>query len=183
MLTLFSFNSHASNNTDALFSAISTRLSYMEDVAIFKINNKRPIEDLEREEFVIKNASESAEKLGLDKNSITGFYAAQISAAKAIQYRYRADLLHKQSMHQYNDLSESMKRHIIYNTRDLNTEIRPELIRLGKEINQRLAHYLQAGHTFSEKNWPDFQKHLALRYLSQVDKRSLFDALGQIEYK
>lgn len=122
MLALFSFNSHSSDKTEALFSAISARLSYMEDVVIFKINNKQPIEDVEREEFVLKSASESAEKLGLDKRSITGFYAAQISAAKAIQYRYRADLLHQQNMHRYNNLSESMKKHIVYSPRDLNTE-------------------------------------------------------------
>ncbi len=67
----------------------------MEDVALYKSNNNQAIKDKERELFIINNASLSAEKQGLNKESVIAFFRAQISAAKAIQYRYRADLLSK----------------------------------------------------------------------------------------
>ncbi|WP_234912755.1 gamma subclass chorismate mutase AroQ, partial [Vibrio anguillarum] len=85
--SLISFNSIASVTSQDLFTAINLRLSYMEDVALYKAYNNEPIEDTKREAIVINNASISAEKEGLNKESVVDFFSAQISAAKAIQYR------------------------------------------------------------------------------------------------
>lgn len=165
-IALFSFSSFAASTATELFLTINLRLSYMEEVALYKANNNKPIEDVVREAIVIEKASLSAEKEGLDKQSVINFFKSQISAAKAIQYRYRADLL--------NEVTVSTPK-------DLNTVIRPELIKLGKKINAELAQYLQEGGTFSKKDLVPFKTVLNLRYLTDADKEALFNGLTQIQ--
>lgn len=165
-LSLLSFNTLAISAPTDLFSSINLRLSYMEDVSLYKANNNKPIEDIEREVLVIERASQSAEKFGLNKQSIAGFFQAQISAAKAIQYRYRADLLSQPERS---------------TPRDLENVIRPELIKLGKKINSDIAEYLKEGGAFYEKDYVTFKKTLDSRYLSDADKEALFKALAQIK--
>ena len=97
--------STAGPDPSAVFSAINERLSYMEDVALFKANHQRPIEDIKREAFVIEKAAKSAQEFGLNRESIVAFFTSQISAAKAIQYRYRADLLSQPSSKKPRDLT------------------------------------------------------------------------------
>jgi chorismate mutase len=167
VILLFSYSSIATSITPTeLFSTINLRLSYMEDVALYKANNNKPIEDIVREAVVIEKASISAEKEGLDKQSVIDFFKSQISAAKAIQYRYRADLL--------NEPTTSTPR-------NLNTVIRPRLIKLEKKINTELAHYLQEGGTFSKKHLVLFKATLNSRYLTDTDKEALFKGLTQIQ--
>lgn len=94
LFVIFSFHANAEENAaSTLFKTINDRLSYMEDVALFKAVNHLPIEDSVREKKVIANAKTSAASKGLDPDSVEAFFEAQISVAKAIQYRYRADLL------------------------------------------------------------------------------------------
>ena len=162
---LISFNSFATNTPKELFSTINLRLSYMEDVALYKNNNSTPIEDRKSEAIVIKNASLSAEKEGLNKESVIEFFSAQISVAKAIQYRYRADLLSKPTDKE---------------PRDLETIIRPNLIKLGKDINTELARYLREGGVFSKVEFKIFENTLDSRYLTRSDKEMLFNALTKI---
>ncbi|CQD34651.1 chorismate mutase [Yersinia mollaretii] len=78
---------------------INARLSYMKDVAGYKAENHLPIEDIAQEEKVIDKALAEAESLGLNAASIKPFMVAQINAAKAIQYRYRADWLSQPETH------------------------------------------------------------------------------------
>ncbi|SIO95931.1 chorismate mutase [Vibrio spartinae] len=164
-VALLSFNVFATPTPAELFSTINLRLSYMEDVALYKAIHRKPIEDLEREAVVIEKASLSAEKEGLDKHSVIGFFKAQIAAAKAIQYRYRADLLSQPETG---------------TPRDLKTVIRPELIKLGKQINTDIAHYLHDGGVFSANDLATFKATLNSKYLTDADKKALFDALTQI---
>ncbi len=96
------------------------------------------------------------------------FFKAQISAAKAIQYRYRADLL-----------SHPVKKE----PRDLKTVIRPALIKLGGQINSEMAGFLAEGGELTEKDWPSFKQTLQQQYLNAGDKRMLFDALSKVELK
>ncbi len=163
--SLISFNSIASVTSQDLFTAINLRLSYMEDVALFKAYNNEPIEDTKREAIVINNASISAEKEGLNKESVVDFFSAQISAAKAIQYRYRADLL----------TTSTDKK-----PKDLETVIRPELIKLGKDINTKIAQYLREGGSFTKDELEVFKATLKSRYLKESDKELLFDSLTKI---
>lgn len=163
--SLISFNSIASVTSQDLFTAINLRLSYMEDVALYKAYNNEPIEDTKREAIVINNASISAEKEGLNKESVVDFFSAQISAAKAIQYRYRADLL----------TTSTDKK-----PKDLETVIRPELIKLGKDINTKIAQYLREGGSFTKDELAVFKATLKSRYLKESDKELLFDSLTKI---
>ena len=168
LLTLFSFSCFAAPTSDKLFSVINERLSYMEDVALFKAQKHKAIEDIKREEVVIAKASASAAKAGLNEGSVVAFFKAQISAAKAIQYRYRADLL-----------SHPVKKE----PRDLKTVIRPALIKLGGQINSEMAGFLAEGGELTEKDWPSFKQTLQQQYLNAGDKRMLFDALSKVELK
>lgn len=163
--SLISFNSIASVTSQDLFTAINLRLSYMEDVALYKAYNNEPIEDTKREAIVINNARISAEKEGLNKESVVDFFSAQISAAKAIQYRYRADLL----------TTSTDKK-----PKDLETVIRPELIKLGKDINTKIAQYLREGGSFTKDELEVFKATLKSRYLKESDKELLFDSLTKI---
>ncbi len=163
--SLISFNSIASVTSQDLFTAINLRLSYMEDVALYKAYKNEPIEDTKREAIVINNASISAEKEGLNKESVVDFFSAQISAAKAIQYRYRADLL----------TTSTDKK-----PKDLETVIRPELIKLGKDINTKIAQYLREGGSFTKDELEVFKATLKSRYLKESDKELLFDSLTKI---
>lgn len=74
-------------------SLINQRLSHMKDVAGYKAQHHLAIEDLPQEAKVLANSVAEAEKLGLDGESVKPFIQAQMDAAKAIQYRYRADWL------------------------------------------------------------------------------------------
>ncbi|EKF9231171.1 gamma subclass chorismate mutase AroQ [Vibrio cholerae] len=163
--SLISFNSIASVTSQDLFTDINLRLSYMEDVALYKAYNNEPIEDTKREAIVINNARISAEKEGLNKESVVDFFSAQISAAKAIQYRYRADLL----------TTSTDKK-----PKDLETVIRPELIKLGKDINTKIAQYLREGGSFTKDELEVFKATLKSRYLKESDKELLFDSLTKI---
>ncbi|WP_367989050.1 chorismate mutase [Vibrio sp. NTOU-M3] len=166
LLTLLTFNAYSAPTPDALFSTINERLSFMEDVALFKANHGKAIEDIKREEVVIENASIAAEKVGLDKQSVVGFFQAQISAAKAIQYRYRADLLTSPETR---------------TPRDLQTVVRPELIKLGKQINHELADFLKQGGKLTTQDNAKFSATIRSPYLTQADKQALFNALTQIQ--
>lgn len=65
----------------------------MKDVAGYKAYNHLAIEDLSQEAKVLSSSMLEAEKLMLDGESVKPFIQAQMDAAKAIQYRYRADWL------------------------------------------------------------------------------------------
>ncbi|KFI10887.1 gamma subclass chorismate mutase AroQ [Vibrio coralliilyticus] len=163
---VMSFQVFASPTKTDIFSTIDHRLSYMEDVALHKANNGIAVEDKKRDAVVIESASVAAEKEGLDKQSVEAFFAAQISAAKAIQFRYRADLLTAQETR---------------TPRDLKTVIRPELIKLGQEITSGIAEYLDEGGEFKQSDWPTFQAAINERYLTDADKKALFAALVLIK--
>ncbi|MBQ4848234.1 chorismate mutase [Pseudoalteromonas sp. MMG013] len=151
--------------TTETFNTINKRLSYMQDIALYKANNHLAIEDIARENIVITASSNSAAKIGLDKESVKAFFIAQISAAKAVQYRYRADLLSNKTSHK---------------PRDLNTIIRPQLIELGSKINTQIAYCLKHGQPFTADQETGFINALTVDYLSNSDKKKLFNALINI---
>ncbi|QUM81972.1 hypothetical protein HWV01_17640 [Moritella sp. 5] len=56
----------------------------MEDVALYKVNNNKPIEDITREEIIIGKAIQSANKVGLDKQTLfTALTLIKASAEEA----------------------------------------------------------------------------------------------------
>lgn len=138
----------------------------MEDVALYKALHYKAIEDVEREVKVIKSASQAAEKAGLKSNSVEAFFKAQIAVAKAIQYRYRADLLSQPTMRE---------------PLDLQSIVRPKLIALGAKTNQLLARHLTQHGAFSDADFTLFSQSISVKYVSDADKRMLFNALKHIE--
>jgi chorismate mutase len=149
----------------SLFQAIDERLGYMEDVALFKAQNQIPIEDIEREEIVLSDAKELAARLGLDPNSMERFFIAQISAAKAIQYRYRAELL---------------TREMPTKSIGLQSNIRPALDRLGSDIVTLFARLLQSQSAMEGESRDRFMSILQARLLADTEREALFDAMLEV---
>ena len=105
---------------------LQQRLGHMKDVAAYKWHHNLPVEDLKREEVVLRNASIQGLKYGLRVESNEHFFQLQIDAAKEIQ-RYWFDRWDSNP-----DLSPGL-------VPDLNNEIRPALIELGNQITRALS--------------------------------------------
>ena len=150
------------SDIETLFQLINERLSYMEHVALYKDKTKTPIEDIQREAVVIGDAVESANELGLYGPSVESFFRAQISVAKAIQYRYRADWL-----------STPPK----FIPLDLQQVIRPKLSELGESIVKELATFYLDGGQISDEHRNLFDDTIRIENISAQDKARLFDIL------
>jgi len=161
-LFLGSLRAEALNTQTLLFHAIDERLSHMEDVALFKAQNQIPVEDIEREKIVLSDSRELANLFGLEPESMEGFFQAQINTAKAIQYRFRAEL---------------QTAVIPTDAIDLSSEIRPALDRLGKEIVVLFSKLLQEPHALHEGSRTSFMQILDRRLLDDADKNALFNAM------
>lgn len=166
LLSIFALPTNADVTSIELFRTINERLSYMEDVVLFKIKNHLPIEDIQRENVVIDNAKVFATEQGFDSEIVEDFFHAQISVAKAIQYRYRADLLSQPSFRQQ---------------RDLQKEVRPALIRLGNQIIEQMAVYCRNHGGFQEAQFDEFSGAITVRYVTEADKQLLFRALLRVK--
>ena len=145
-----------------LFSTIDERLSYMESVALYKAQNQLPIEDMAREEIVVAEAKRAAHREGLNPDSTEALFKAQISVAKAIQYRYRAELL-------------SAPNPLV--AIDLDRTIRPAITALGDRIVILLSDYLNDTGTIKPNDIEQFKLAIQNRFVSEADKKLLFNAL------
>ena len=148
-----------------IFSLINERLSYMEDVALYKDQNNLPVEDLEREKIVIENAVAAATEIGLIGSSIESFFNVQIKVAKAIQYRSIA-----------NWISEPTNR----KASDLVSDIRPALTSLGDDIVNGLLEYLVTRGPIQESQRGSFHLSISIQNVSTADKDLLFDSLLRV---
>jgi chorismate mutase len=99
--------------------------------------------------------------LGLEPASVRPFIAAQMDAAKAIQYRYRADWLASPEPG--------------WQPRPL-AQVRPQIAQLSSQILQRLAERLRTG-PLGEADRAAFMASVDQVNLSAADKRRLADAL------
>jgi len=170
-LTLFTTEAVFASEQSRAFSAIIKRLSYMQDVALYKFHNGLPVENKQREEKVLRNALNDAEQNGLSPETMALFFEAQISVAKAIQHRYLADLL-------------SSPSNLIPDPQGLNKEIRPALLRLGKEITIQISQIVTTTGPFKVKDWENFRSVIGnTKYVSESDVKLLFNALIAIKPK
>lgn len=156
----------ADTMSNGIFQLINQRLNYMQDVALSKAKSHSAIEDLAREKQVLEKALVDAQQAGLQPDSIVGFFQAQMDAAKAIQYRYRADWL---STHPENS-----------EYRDLASEVRPKLLELDDEIVVRISEYLKGGGSFDNNLQKDFVRTVNTKHLSENDKKKMFESLQRI---
>lgn len=141
-----------------LFGAINERLGYMQAVAAWKLDNQRPVEDLKREQVVLDAARGQAAEIGLSKDSVTGFFQAQIEAAKDIQTCW---------IGRWNDGAARPT-----DVPDLIEEVRPALLSLGKDILT-----LMAAETVTEEDRQAFSEAITVDCLPDDAREALFEGL------
>lgn len=145
---------------------INQRLSLMKDVAGYKAKNHLAIEDFAQEDKVLSSTMLQAEKLGLDGDSVRFFVQAQMDAAKAIQYRYRADWL-----------SQPEKG---WEPQPLDL-VRSKISLLSAAILTDISAKLTKGGQFTDK--ADFMKRVDQTNLKDSDKERLWESLKKITLK
>lgn len=148
-------------NTVTIGDLVNQRLSLMKVVAGYKAQQHLPIEDVAQEARVLASSQVEAARLGLEAVSVRPFIAAQMDAAKAIQYRYRADWL---ASPEKGGQPCSLDG------------VRQQIAELSSRILQLLAKRLQNG-PLTEADRGAFHQAVNQFNLSEVDKERLFDAL------
>ena len=106
---------------DKLLKLIQQRLLIAHDVARWKWNQKRPIEDLKREQELLLKVRQQATTHSLEPDRVAAFFQAQIEAGKLIQ---TADFQNWQN--------QGIKS--FANVPDLNQTLRPSLDKLNTEF-------------------------------------------------
>ncbi|SPL68841.1 chorismate mutase [Acinetobacter stercoris] len=151
-----------------LIDLINARLGLMKDVAGSKAIHYQAIEDLAQEDKVLQATLNQAAQKGIDSSSIQPFIIAQMDAAKAIQYRYRADWLAEPETN--------------WQPKDLNS-VRSEISQLSSDIVDSIANELyrqgNLDHFASEK----YKHRLNQKNLSSADKSRLLSTLKQIHLR
>ncbi|MFO0845529.1 MAG: gamma subclass chorismate mutase AroQ [Gemmataceae bacterium] len=71
---------------EKLLGLMNERLGLMHDVARWKWNERRPIDDPERERALLDEVARRGEERGLDPGFVRAFFADQIEAAKEVQH-------------------------------------------------------------------------------------------------
>jgi len=164
-------DAQVNQKVDDLFTVINQRLSYMPSVAAYKWQNNLAIESLERERKVLQSATQQAEKLGLEPEAIEAFFKIQIEIAKEVQ-RYWFGRW-QQGIDQ---------EKIAAYSKDLKTEIRPALIRLGDDITDSI---LDAQHLINNPRYSKLVlsrgKHIiSIAGVSEKRKEALVLSLQKI---
>ncbi|PYE86444.1 chorismate mutase [Phyllobacterium leguminum] len=150
-----------------LFNLINQRLSYMKAVAAYKATAHSPVEDIAQEKKVVEKSTEQARKIGLDPKSVGPFLKAQIDAAKAIQYRYRADWL---------SVPEKKQQTVPLDI------LRSRIAKTGDAILTELHTVLSQG-GMKPGDLALFDNAVTEPNLSATDKQKLFDALLEVKLK
>ncbi|MDV5354793.1 chorismate mutase [Enterobacter asburiae] len=169
MLATLSFSATAAVTADAsLGKLINERLSWMKDVAGAKAQHHQAIEDLAQEQKVLERAVIDAESLGLNGESVKPFIQAQMDAAKAIQYRYRADWLAAPEAN--------------WQPRPLD-EVRKQISELSDRILRKVAEHLKASGMLSDADKEEFMRTVQQHNLTGRDKARMWQAMESITLK
>ncbi len=147
---------------------IDERLSYMKDVSGYKAQNHLAIEDLTQEKKVLEKAVADANSLGIEGRTVKHFVQAQMDAAKAIQYRYRADWLSAPEPG--------------WQPRPLD-QVRHKISQLSYSILQKVAKRLQSGGRLSGTEQQSFMQDVRQRNLNEKDKQMIWSALNEVSLK
>ncbi len=155
------------DGTGKLFSSVDARLSLMKPVAAWKLDKGVAVEDLARERVVLSKAAASAEQLGISAESTLAFFQAQIEAAKEIQ---RCWIGRWQS--------GASSRITAYP--DLKSEIRPDLIRLGRQILTSFKSVLVEQGQIGAIGEQRFSKAVQIECLSSQTAMKIFSAMQNV---
>ncbi|KAF7781498.1 hypothetical protein PRUB_b0735 [Pseudoalteromonas rubra] len=152
------------DSSKSVFALIDKRLAQMQLVALFKANKHKPIEDLSREAVVLSKALEQARQQCLDTSSVKAFFQAQMDAAKAIQYRYRAQWLAEGVPSKTADLAK----------------LRLTLNQLGSAILETMTAHLKQHGNLTPELEPVFHTTLVTDNLTGKDKQRLYQTLQSV---
>ncbi|MCE2004221.1 chorismate mutase [Enterobacter asburiae] len=155
----------ASAERHSVGSLINERLSYMKDVAGDKAQHHQAVEDLVQEKKVLEKAVADADALGIKGETVKPFIQAQMDAAKAIQYRYRADWL---------SVPENG-----WTPRPLN-DVREKIGQLSYAILQTVAERLKSGGALTEQEKAHFMQDISQKNLNNQDKLLIWNALRMV---
>jgi cyclohexadienyl dehydratase len=153
-------------SVDSLIDAVVARLALMDEVAAWKWRSGRPIEDLAREREVIESAMRDAGRVGLDPGSTSNFFRQQIEAAKDVQRLWQT---------RWAEGSE----HAPDELRDLETDLRPAIGGLGRDIARLLAIELPA---LPEQIPPRLLNETETLGISPRRAHSLYEAARRVRY-
>lgn len=151
----------------AVFQLMQDRLQLMQDVAAWKHARNAPVVDAEREQQVLEATVQQASELGIEAASARWLFSLQIRLAVRVQESLIASWRSGTAPPQ--------------DVRDLSSQLRPQLDRLGTELLRSI--YLSL---------PEFQRaDFAARYrryaklvevpgLTDADRNELTNALGSL---
>ena len=169
LLAAASFSATAiSASTPSIGNLINERLSLMKDVAGYKAQHHQAIEDLQQEKKVLESATADADSLGLKGESVRPFIQAQMDAAKAIQYRYRADWLAAPETD--------------WQPRPLQ-DVRTQTGQLSHRILQSVAARLKSGQPLTEQGQEAFMHAVQQKNLHEQDKHRIWETMKGISLK
>lgn len=149
-----------------LADAINQRFDVMKDVAGYKLANGLPVEDLPREEKVLRQTQHFADAAKLDPLSIEGFIHAQMMVSKAIQYRY----LDRWRIKPENN----------WQPKSLQT-VREQILKLDSRILDLISQQLLLGGGFSHAQTEALRQELDGKQISEWEKTVLIDYLVRIK--
>ncbi|MEM9761891.1 MAG: gamma subclass chorismate mutase AroQ [Pseudomonadota bacterium] len=150
-----------------VYTLMAKRLAVMEDVAAWKHAAGKPIEDKEREAVVLDAAVKNAKAEGIEEAGARVFFRSMIEAAKDIQ----ACEIARWEAGEATPPAEP---------KDLNAEIRPQLIILGRQILGAIRRSLEAGDALSDR--AAFDTAMAIDCLSPARAEGMYDALGGLRF-
>jgi cyclohexadienyl dehydratase len=151
----------------AVFQLMQDRLQLMKDVAAWKHARKAPVVDAEREQQVLEATVQQASELGIEAASARRLFSLQIRLAVRVQESWISSWRSGTGSPQ--------------DVRDLASQLRPQLDRLGAELLRSI--YL----SLPEFQRADFAAHYT-RYakileapgLTDMDRSELTNALGSL---
>lgn len=155
------------NDVARVFDLMQQRLELMRSVAAWKYANNVPVTDAAREQQVLDATVAQAQRLGIDPASARELFTLQIRLARDVQNHFIASWQSQQSVDEP--------------PRDLKTEIRPELDRLGNELLRAIQLALPELQSdgFDARYRAQAAK-IAMPGLQEDDRQALLKAVGQL---
>lgn len=144
---------------------VGKRLLHMKNVALFKAAKHLPVEDQGQEAHVTEQAIIIASSFGLDTASVREFVSFQMKVAKAVQYRYRAQLLF------FGRMPDAPK--------SLDNE-RERIAAIGEELLRLLATRLLCGIKIEGSDRQKFIAMLDAHDLTKAELGMFFDAVQRV---
>jgi cyclohexadienyl dehydratase len=146
---------------------MQSRLDMMRSVAAWKYSNKLPVTDAAREQRVLDATVADAERLGIESSSAREIFSLQIRLAREVQEYFIARWQ-----------TRGLEGEAV---RDLNTELRPQLDRLGSQL--LIAIYLalpELGQPDFTTRYKDLAAGLDVPGLAAGEREELLTALSHL---